>query len=285
MKEEINAVFCYLANGGIVNYVLLFKSLFLLNANFLKKNKYDVVVFHEVNYSKLVRSVFVFLFAVEFREINLLKHYLENINQISIDVELKSFSIGYRSMCHFFFAELHKHLKGYDYCCRLDIDSFLISPISFDPFKYMDENKLLYGYIAEQQEPARVINGLDKFLQEYLADSDQGNRNRFFFSGSKENLRCIYNNFEIINLNIFDNSKVKIFIDRVVKTNNIFNYRWGDAPLRTILILMFLSRDEIVRFKRIDYRHHWFVQKKGCILSNHLSGKGFFSTSIAGVVY
>ena len=191
-KESIRAVFCYLANRGVRQYIYLFISVFLLKKNLLKKQKYDVIVFHEADYSKIVRSVFAFLFDVRFREINLLEQYLKNIAQISIDAELKSYSAGYRSMCHFFFTEFYKHLKEYYYYCRLDTDSFLIGSIDFDPFEYMKRNKLLYGYIAELYESVNAIKGIDKYLRENVAKFDEKVRGNILFDEAKYNLRCIY---------------------------------------------------------------------------------------------
>lgn len=284
MKEDIRAVFCYLANRGSRNYFHLFVSLFLLNWNFLRKHKYDVIVFHEANYSKVVRSVFAFLFDVRFREIKLFEQYLKNIAQISIDAELKAYSTGYRSMCHFFFAGLYKLLKEYDYYCRLDTDSFLIGSIDFDPFVYMKKNGLLYGYIAEVYESANAVKGLDNYLRQSVENIDEKVQNNILFDGTKYNLRCIYNNFEILDLSIFDKPEVNAFIDGIVKSNNIFNYRWGDAPLRTILVSFFVDKNQIVRFKRIDYKHQLFVQNNGSVSYNNNIKQELYAKPIAGVV-
>lgn len=284
MKEKVNAVICYLANKGVRNYIRLFKSLYLLRKNLLRNYPYDVIIFHEPNFNKTLRAILVFLFHIQFREINLLEPYFKNIEKITIDAELKQFSVGYRSMCNFFFAEFFKYLKDYDYYCRLDTDSFLIDLIDFDPFEYMKKNKLLYGYIAEVYESPNAIKGIDEYLRESVGKFDEKIRDNILFDGSKYNLRCIYNNFEIIDLSIFDKPEVKTFIDDIVKSNNIFNYRWGDAPLRTILLSLFVDKNQIVRFKTIDYKHQLFVQKKGCILYNNNIKQELYSNPIAGVI-
>lgn len=284
MKKNFSAVFCYLANRGVRNYVRLLISLFLLNKNFLKKHKYDVIIFHEANYSKIVRVVLAFLFDVIFREINLFEQYLKNVAQISIDAELKAYSVGYRSMCHFFFAGFYEYLKEYDYYCRLDTDSFLTGSIDFDPFEYMKKNKLLYGYIAELYESPNAIKGIDHYLRESVEKFDEKVKDNILFDGSKYNLRCIYDNFEIVDLSIFNKPEVRTFIDGIVKSNNIFNYRWGDAPLRTILLSLFIDQNQIVRFKMIDYKHQLFVQKNGCILYNSNIKQELYTNPIAGVI-
>jgi len=60
VKGDVRAVFCYLANSGVRSYVRLLISLFLLNKNFLKRHKYDVIIFHEANYSNIMRAVLGF---------------------------------------------------------------------------------------------------------------------------------------------------------------------------------------------------------------------------------
>ena len=265
MKKS-QGVFCYLANKGIKNYFELFKSLFLLKQNFLYK--YDVIVFHESNYNMFIIKLYTFIFNIEFRLINLNEYYYNNEEKIKIHPDLKSFGIGYRSMCFFFFSEFYKHIKDYKYYCRLDTDSFLTGKINFDFFQAMNDNKFLYGYIGEFKESPNALKNFDGFLSGKNYFKKNLHKSEALFENEKYNLRCVYNNFEIIDLSIFDREDVKEFINDIVDSNNIYQLRWGDAPLRTIMVSLFLNRDQIVQFKNIDYTHQYFVQKNG-LTSEH----------------
>ncbi len=265
MQKE--SVICYLANRGVRNYYDLIKSLFLLKRNFLNYYKHDVIIFHESNFNILVNNIIQYLFNVKFIEIDLNQYYNLNKKEIHIDKELANYGIGYRSMCYFFFSDFSNYLKklGYRYYCRLDTDSFITQKIEFDFFQYMKSNNLKYGYIAEILESKVAVKNIDEFLINNGGYSQLMNQAPSVFFDGKYNLRCIYTNFEIVDLDMFEMNSVKEFINLIVKSNNIFNYRWGDAPLRTIMISLFLRKNEIVRFRNIDYRHQLFVQKKGII--------------------
>lgn len=66
-------------------------------------------------------------------------------------------SVGYRHMCRFHAKTVYeeptigfKYADGrpvIEYTWRLDDDSFLYRPIKYDPFAFMRDRQLLYGYI------------------------------------------------------------------------------------------------------------------------------------------
>ncbi len=262
-----NSVICYLANRGVRNYYDLTKSLFLLKINFLNFFNHDVIIFHESNFNSLIRRAISVFFDVKFIEIDLNSYYNSNREKIQIDNELANFGIGYRSMCYFFFSDFAKYLKayGYKYYCRLDTDSFITKKVPFDFFKSMEVDGYRYGYIAEILESSVAVKGINSFLINNGKYKTLMEDNQFVFHDSKYNLRCIYTNFEVLDLSIFEDKSINDFVDLIVKSNNIFNFRWGDAPLRTIMISLFLDKNQIVRFTKIDYRHQLFVQKQGKI--------------------
>lgn len=258
-------VYCYLANRGIRNYYELFKSLYLLKKNVLSYNKADIIVFHEKNFNSFIRKIYKVLFTLKFQSIELDLYYKKHLHEFEIDKELESYGPGYRSMCFFFFCDFYRYLEGYRYYCRLDTDSFIIKKVHFDIFDYMYEQRVSYGYIAEIFESKIAVKNIDNFFHENDFLSNKIATNKLVFNNGVYNLRCIYTNFEVIDLTIFENEDIKKFLDIIVKSNNIFRYRWGDAPLRTIMISLFLKRENIVRFSGIDYKHQLFVQKNGSI--------------------
>jgi alpha 1,2-mannosyltransferase len=283
MKKK-TGVICYLANKGLRNYFELLKSIYLLKKNFLIKYKYDVIIFHESNYSKLYKYLITYLFKVKFELINLNKYYEENKQNISIDEDLKQYSVGYRSMCLFFFSEIFKLLDDYKYYCRLDTDSFITNRIEFDFFDFMDSRGLEYGYIAEIVESKIAVKNIDNYLNnlDYLVRLKKNNID--IFNNDSYNLRCFYTNFEIIDMSIMRNEYINKFVNDVINSNNIFNYRWGDAPLRTIMISLFIEKSKIVRFRSINYTHQIFTQKDGNILDENIKIIENNKNPIAGII-
>jgi hypothetical protein len=54
-----------------------------------------------------------------------------------------SFGMHYRHMCRFWADGIFRHpaMQEYDYYWRFDTDSFLLSPLPFDIFRYMQANR------------------------------------------------------------------------------------------------------------------------------------------------
>jgi hypothetical protein len=77
----------------------------------------------------------------------------------------------------------------------------------------------------------------------------------------------IYNNFEVVNLKIFTEESIKNYLSELKRSGRIYEYRWGDAPLRTFMVSLFLEQNQIIRFDNIDYEHKPFIQKSGKITS------------------
>jgi hypothetical protein len=55
-----------------------------------------------------------------------------------------------------------------------------------------------------------------------------------------------FNNFEVMKLEFFRRPNVRQWIEEVDRTNGIFKYRWGDAPLRYITLAMFAEAHEVL---------------------------------------
>ena len=56
-----------------------------------------------------------------------------------------------------------------------------------------------------------------------------------------------YNNFFITKTSFWKRSDVKNTINSINNSGNIFYYRYGDAPLQTIILSLFANNDKIVR--------------------------------------
>jgi hypothetical protein len=80
------------------------------------------------------------------------------------------------------------------------------------------------------------------------------------------------------------NEYINKFVNDIINSNNIFNYRWGDAPLRTIMISLFIEKSKIVRFRSINYTHQIFTQKDGNILDENIKIIENNKNPIAGII-
>ena len=108
--------------------------------------------------------------------------------------------IGYRHMCRFHSKLIYELdiVQNLDYIWRLDDDSFIMSDVIYDVFRYMSEHDLLYGYKIINNDKARCVVGLWKKTTRYI---EQHNITTQFFKAWREN-KIYYNNFKISSIKL-----------------------------------------------------------------------------------
>ena len=162
------------------------KSLDLVSKNILPYTKdLDILLFHEESLDNFLPDIIklpnIKLHKIEFNIPEYPEEIKNNIPEFyphpthgkgPIAWGHPGFTLGYRHMCRFFAGEIFKNdiLKEYDYYMRLDTDSFILSPLNYDIFKWAKENKCYYGYIAPavQYDNPKVAEGLsDKVKEKY----------------------------------------------------------------------------------------------------------------------
>jgi len=70
------------------------------------------------------------------------------------------------------------------------------------------------------------------------------------FNRTKE-LPIYWNNFEAIDLSFMRRKEVVSFIQAIDESGGIFLYRWGDAPLRYILLAIFAKPTQLLHRVRL----------------------------------
>ena len=79
-------------------------------------------------------------------------------------------TVGYRHMCRFFSGTMFNYplLEPYDWFWRLDSDSFILRPITVDPFRRLLEGRHVYGYMALGREDEYLTTGLWEATRSYM---------------------------------------------------------------------------------------------------------------------
>jgi hypothetical protein len=153
-------------------------------------------------------------------------------------------SIGYRLMCRFWTYDVFYHpailQNEYDYLMRMDDDSYFSDQIWEDLFLYMYKQKLDYIYRATYQEKTPAMLPI---VQRYLHKKTIDNK-------------CIYNNFFVMRLKWFYESKrVQSFITDLIVDNLILREYIGDGCVHAAM----LNIDDQVKSARvtdIPYGHN-----------------------------
>jgi len=64
-----------------------------------------------------------------------------------------------------------------------------------------------------------------------------------------------YNNFEISALSLWTSQQYQDYIDYIDLLGGIYYHRWGDAPIKTIAVTLFLRKEETHLFTNVSYKH------------------------------
>ena len=156
-------------------------------------------------------------------------------------------------MCRFQAKGVYEQpiMAGLEYALRLDDDSRFRKPIDFDLIDYMRINRLVYGYVSAGYD--FCIDGLWSAAHRYLADRKDTLRPTFYSQwprGYKYN-----NNFELSSMALWTSPAYRDFIEYIDRLGGIYTIRWGDAPIKTIAVSIFVQENETHHFKYINYAH------------------------------
>ena len=230
------------------------QSLGLIYKNFLPTNPCSVIVYHESDFDKNKIK-----FNVQFNLVNLsIPDYSQEIlDKIPVKFREGFYdekTIGYRSMCRFFAGEFYRRIADFDYYLRLDSDSFILDPVIYNLFQKISEGNFQYGYLQNSifSDEPWVIEGLYALVGNWIKECKIPVLKPI--SEIPEGF-AYYNNFEVGCVNWFLTSRYLDMYRVVEKTGNIYQKRWGDAPIRGLGTQLFMEDQHKLAITGIHYRH------------------------------
>ena len=184
-------------------------------------------------------------------------------------------SISYRQMCYFWVKHFIKYTDGFDYVMRLDDDSLIEENIQQDIFQTMVNKDLVYvsnilhvdcglcNYGMKDMFKKLFPDKLETIQNGLFVDSKLQNNNEVFDKFKKvyeivndksytetefktEMPLMYYNNFFVTSTKFWKQENVRELVDKIDENGGIFYYRYGDAPIQTLLVTL-LSPDKILR--------------------------------------
>jgi len=189
-------------------------------------------------------------------------------------VVFQSLFPGYAHMISFWWKTIFEHpkVRELEYYMRMDTDSVITSPVPYDWFDVMSKGGFTYGYRMIQEDPEWVIKGMWRFYRKYVMKTlgFMPPAVASVFPKEKDvdtaGAPIYYNNFEVVYVPFFTERKdVQRFINEFYFSHYIYTHRWGDAPLRYLLINTFLNASKDVRqFCEVNYIHYPGLCFDGC---------------------
>ena len=177
---------------------------------------------------------------------------------------------------------------GYDWVMRMDDDSFLLSPVSYNVFDEMRKTKKVYGFRSfarecdktfgafvdqyiSTHENALLVHQLEDdgtaFCEKFPKHCDNEKRRpsnpRFQARLTRPKRYCegpgrvgFYNNFFITYVPFWTSEKAKLFRKAFDDSALIFSHRANDLIFHAALVRLLLPRDAWRRFADFSYLHH-----------------------------
>ena len=187
----------------------------------------------------------------------------------------------YRMMCRWWLMEFPKYVKEYDYVMRLDDDSLIEEPIKEDLFQWMKNKDLNYASNFLHVDCGICCYGMKDFFEQHFPEKKEMIKE--LFMEQKVPMRAVqfhpfrtilsitqnplpelketetlwmpimyYNNFFMTKTSFWYQGDVKEILKKIDEDGSIFYFRWGDAPLQS-LIVMLLSPPEKVSKANFEY--------------------------------
>ncbi|KAJ2355530.1 hypothetical protein IWW50_005467 [Coemansia erecta] len=194
--------------------------------------------------------------------------YPEWIDQEKARVEretstyIKGRSESYRFMCRFQSGFVYKHplLQGLDYYWRIEPDVHYYCDIDYDPFVYMRKNNLKYGWNIAPSEYEPTVRTLWNSTQEFMLKNPDMIPENSMIDWVRDSqgkyTRChFWSNFEIVDLSFYRSREYEAYFNYLDRAGGFFYERWGDAPVHSIAVSMFLPKSQVHYFDDIGYYH------------------------------
>jgi len=194
----------------------------------------------------------------------------------------------YRLMCRWWLMEFPKYVKNYDYVMRLDDDSLIEEPLKYDLFEWAAKKDLNYASNFVHMDCGVCCYGMKKFFENIYPNKKDLIQNMFV--EQKIPLRAVqfhpfrtilsltqsplpvleeheklwmpimyYNNFFITKPSFWYQEEVQKTLKLIDENGSIFYFRWGDAPLQSILVMLHSAAEKI---SKADFEYSKRLQRE-----------------------
>lgn len=273
-EEKVNACIIILSRNNELNQLIT--TILNFEEKFNSKFNYDYVILNDESFTKEFEKAIlkVTKSVVKFGLIPK-EHwsYPSFINKTKASETRKKMSNiiygeseSYRFMCRYFSGFFFRHplTLDYDYYWRVEPNVEFTCDINYDPFLFLKNRGILYGFTITLKEIEETIASLWNTTLSFV------NKNRDLFLNRENNLDFIktkeneynmchfWSNFEIASFKYLRSEEYLKYFDYLDKSGGFFYERWGDAPIHTIALSMLYPKEKVHFFNDIGYIHSGF---------------------------
>jgi alpha 1,2-mannosyltransferase len=277
-----NAILYMVQKGKHSSYnrnstALFIRSLDLLYENYLSVNHHyknvHVLIVHSGDYTKqdleyldrrYNQTLYLKLMDVSNTDYwtipNSVRH--DNLSQWAV---YPQFSVGYRHMIRWYALKLYDFIRDYgqadegcryQYLMRMDEDSYIHSPITYDLFDFMQSNNYSYAFrMCAYELEVDVWEDYMDHLQQCGLSLPSGTPHRLV----SEKLCAFYNNFFILDVDFILQPHVQHFLQWIDAVGVMYRERYNDLQIQAIAVYHFLPPERIHRFLDWTYEHMSYI--------------------------
>ncbi|MBW0466049.1 hypothetical protein O181_005764 [Austropuccinia psidii MF-1] len=209
-------------------------------------------------------------------------------NQMKEQNVLYGESESYRHMCRFYSGFFFRHplMLKFNYYWRVEPGVEYFCDVDFDPFQFMALNSLIYGFTISVYEIPQTIKTLWSATRDFIEKNPkylhpQNSLGFLIDQDTSKGLNATYNrchfwsNFEIGDMRFWRSKEYLDYFDYLDSMGGFFYERWGDAPIHSIAVSLFLPTRSIYQFDDIGYKHPPWSHCPKNRAEFHESGKCF----------
>ncbi|KAI1821328.1 glycolipid 2-alpha-mannosyltransferase-domain-containing protein [Xylaria intraflava] len=191
----------------------------------------------------------------------------------------KAWLQSYHHMCRWnagLFA-LEERLADYEFFWRVEPGVDFSCNINYDVFRFMRDNNMAYGFNMAILDDARSFPSLWDRTKTFInknqnmihedADYDwplSFDGDDTDFDHLEYNNCQFYSNFEVGSLAFFRSEEHMAYFDYLDRTGGFYYERFGDAPIHTLSVSLFLPKSRIWYFRDIGYAHGLGIPGLAC---------------------
>jgi alpha 1,2-mannosyltransferase len=176
---------------------------------------------------------------------------------------------SYRRMCRFFAGPVFRTavLREYEFAWRMDSHVRYLCDLEDgeqDPIRRLEAANATYGYALRMTELMYTVPTLWDTVKAHA--TAQGlwpavEREWGIKPDHGMSRACHYwNNFEVTRIDFFRGKEYQALFDHLDKSGGFFYERWGDAPIRTMALILLAKQSEVIQFEEVGYQHPWWYK-------------------------
>ncbi|VDB83019.1 unnamed protein product [Peniophora sp. CBMAI 1063] len=175
-------------------------------------------------------------------------------------------SYTFRNMFRWYSGLFYHHelLQSFRYYWRVDPDVRYFCDVTQDPFVYMEDRNISYGFTLSPREYAQTIptlwDSVAKFRRQYPHLIEKKNMMDYVSDngGKTFNMCHFWSNFEIADMDFFRGAPYSQYFDFLDHEGGIYYERWGDSVIKSIGVSLLLKKDKVHFFDDIGFGHEPF---------------------------